>query len=491
MSRIPTNGVDYTSKDYESFRSDMIKQLGIKMPEYTDIRQSDAGIVILELLAQGLDILSYYQDIIANEFFLVTEEQRNNALKWCQILGYYPRASSPSEFKQVFVLSSVQDTDVIIPSGTVVKTVDSVTEPSIYFETVGDLVIPAGKLGNEKENGEYLYTVKVVQGLSIVSEIVGTSTGAKEQSFKLNYSPVILDSISLIIDEGNGFIEWKRVDSFVDSTATSRDYLVSINENGEAIITFGDGIFGKIPLEYANGIRCNYRIGGGTQGNVGAEKISLLDSNIALVASTFNPYTADVEGMDKETLEEIKRNAPNAYRTKWGALTIKDFADVVSLNFPEVNMVSSYQNKDNERDVDIYLLLKNDAPLLDDLKQEILDLFDEDKGGRKAIGVGDIRVYPAVKVPVTLTATLAVRDRYDFDTVKKQIEDFVTNYFAVGNRAFDTEFVPASLCSEIMNPENAIEGIRYFKIDTPVDDVITAGVGEIHTLSSITIIGGK
>ena len=85
MSRTPTKGIDYTSKDYESFRNDMIKQLRIKMPEYTDIRQSDAGIVILELLAQGLDVLSYYQDVIANEVFFVTCEQRNNALKWCQM----------------------------------------------------------------------------------------------------------------------------------------------------------------------------------------------------------------------------------------------------------------------------------------------------------------------------------------------------------------------------------------------------------------------
>ena len=132
MSRIPNNGIDYTSKDYESFRNDMISKLGIKMPEYTDTRQSDAGIVILELLAQGLDIISYYQDVIANEAFLVTEEQRSNALKWCQILGYTPKSSTPAEFTQVFVLSSVQSKDTIIPAGTVVKTLGSVTEPSPF-----------------------------------------------------------------------------------------------------------------------------------------------------------------------------------------------------------------------------------------------------------------------------------------------------------------------------------------------------------------------
>ena len=491
MSRTPTNGIDYTSKDYESFRTDMINQLKVKMPEYTDIRQSDAGIVLLELLAQGLDIISYYQDVIANEAFLVTEEQRSNALKWCQVLGYIPKPSTPAEFNQVFVLIDKQDTDTLIPAGTSVKTLGTLTEPSIYFETVEDLIIPAGNLGNEQdENGKYLYSVKVVQGISIVSELVGSSTGAPNQSFTLGYTPVILDSLRVVVDEGNGFREWNKVDNFVDSTATSQDYTAVINENDEAVITFGDNLFGKIPLEHHNGIFCSYRIGGGAQGNVGANKICLLDSNLALVAGTFNPDVADVEGLDKETLEEIKRNAPNSYRVKWGALTTKDFSDVITMNFPEVDKVVTYLNQADAKNLDIYVLLKNDEPLTDEIRQAILDLFDENKGGRKIVGAGDISVLPAIKVPVTISATLAVKNRYVFDSVKKQVEAFVRNYFALGNRDFDTEFVPSSLSADIMNPENAIEGVRYFKVSTPASDTVPANRGEIHTLSTLTIVNG-
>ena len=491
MSRTPTNGIDYTSKDYESFRNDMISQLGIKMPEYTDRRQSDAGIVLLELLAQGLDIISYYQDVIANEAFLVTEEQRSNALKWCQVLGYVPRPSTPSEFNQVFVLIDKQTTDTIIPAGTAVKTLGTLTESSIYFETVEDLIIPAGNLGNEKdENGKYLYTVKVVQGITINSELIGSSTGAPSQSFTLGYSPAILDSLSVIIDEGSGFREWNRVDNFVDSTATSRDYTAVINENDEAVITFGDGVFGKIPLEHSNGIFCSYRIGGGVQGNVGANKICLLDSNLAVVAGTFNPDTAEVEGLDKETLSEIKKNAPNAYRVKWGALTTKDFADVIAINFPEVDKVVAYNNLEDAQILDIYILLKNDEPLTDDTIKSILELFDENKGGRKIVGAKNINLLPAIKVPVDISATLAVKNRYSFDSVKRQVESFVQNYFALGNRDFDTEFIPASLSADIMNPENAIEGIRYFRVNSPSDDSITANRGEIHILSSLTLVNG-
>lgn len=487
MSRKPTNGIDYTSKDYESFRNDMIKQLGVKMPEYTDIRQSDAGIVILELLAQGLDVISYYQDVIANEAFLVTEEQRNNALKWCKMLNYTPKASTPSEFTQVFVLTSVQDTDTVIPKGMKVKTKESPAEPSIYFETAEDLVIPAGALGDEMQDGKYLYTVKVVQGISIPNELLGSSTGAPSQKFTFNYTPVIYDSIEVYVNEQTGLERWEKVENFVDSSSTSKDYIVSINDNDEATITFGDGVFGKIPRVFDRGIFCSYRVGGGSQGNVGANKITLLDTNLAIVDRTFNPYTADVEGQDKETLEEIKMNAPVASRTVWGALTTQDFADVVKLNFLEVDKVASYNSG---ADISIYVLLKNDAEVTEDFIGKTKDLFDENSGGRKMIGVGDISVAPAIKRPIDISATLAVKSRYDFEAIKRNITDFLTDYFTVGNYDFNTELSFSELCAKVMAEENAIEGIRYFKITSPSSDFIVPNQGEIFTLGNLTITNG-
>ena len=122
MARTATNGIDYTDKDYESFRAKMLETLQKKMPEYTDLRESDAGVVIIELLAMGLDVLSMYQDIYANEAYITTAEQRENVMNWCSILGYTPRFATSAKFEQIFELIGVQNTDVTIPKGTVIKT---------------------------------------------------------------------------------------------------------------------------------------------------------------------------------------------------------------------------------------------------------------------------------------------------------------------------------------------------------------------------------
>ena len=90
MSRKPTANIDYTSRDYEGFKELLISKLKEKMPEYTDTSENDAGIVILEALANGLDVISLYSDIIANDVILPTTQSRNLAVLLAQCLGYIP-----------------------------------------------------------------------------------------------------------------------------------------------------------------------------------------------------------------------------------------------------------------------------------------------------------------------------------------------------------------------------------------------------------------
>ena len=231
MSRKPTQGIDYTSRDYEAYRTLLIQELQKRMPEYTDTSQTDAGIVIIECLANGLDICSLYSDVIANDCFLPTTQDRRIAVLLARQLRYIAKNQTASVIQQVFVLSNVMDRDIIIPKGSVVHTAESTDMVVVYFETTDDLIIPAGELGDEKtEAGEYKYMVNVQQGTSVNEDLLGTSNGQPYQSFKLNYQEVLTDSIQLMIDEGNGFELWTQVNTFIDSDETSKHYTVTVDE---------------------------------------------------------------------------------------------------------------------------------------------------------------------------------------------------------------------------------------------------------------------
>lgn len=481
MSREATKNIDYITKDYEGFRSLMLNQLGILMPEYTDRSQTDAGIVLLELFSMGLDILSYYQDSIANECYLSTAQLRSSLTKWCYMLDYYPRNSTPAKFKQVFTLSKKQDEEYIIPEGTVVKTQGTIDESIVYYETTEDLIIPAGKLGNEQDSkGDYLYSVNIIEGLSIHDELLGSSTGARNQSFMLKYTPVIADSIEVYVNEGNGFRKWDKVDNFIDSNPQSPHFIVTLNEKDEAIITFGDGNFGKIPDIYTNGIYCDYRTGGGTSGNVGANKIVVLDSPLALIDSTFNPEAPYEYGHNKETLEEIRMNAPNAYRTKWGALTYDDFGDITVLKIPEVlEAVSTGEGYD----VEIYIMLR-EGKLTPDIIKRVDHLFSEQGEGRKIVSAGKITPHDPTEVGQTIAANLIVEGTFNKGKVEKEVKEFITEFFKYGNYSFNTPLSYSKLSRDIMNN---IEGIRSFNVTSPTEEVLIPKIGEVYTLTQLTL----
>ncbi len=486
--------IDYTNKDYEAFRNFMLEQLGILMPEYTDRSETDAGIVLLELLAKGLDIISFYQDVIANEAFLVTEEQRANALKWCNMLGYAPKNAVPAKVKQVFFLSEIQDTPVIIPAGTRIKTDEDISENAVLFETFDDLTIPAGQLGNEKDTfGNYLYTVDAVHGYTVDGEILGSSNGTPDQRFMLGYSPVIYSSVAILVNEGDGFTPWARVDTFLDSTPTSLHYKLEMTENDEAIVIFGNGISGKIPNPFISGILATYRVGGGEIGNVAANKLTLLDSPIENVAGTFNPDIPYEKGLNKETLESIKNSVPNSFRTRWACLTIEDYAARVKEIFPQVLLSGAEVNSTDVDTVNVYITLQNNVPVTEELRVEIMDMFD----ARKLIGTS-VNLVPANSstfIPITFSANIIVKDRYSQNATKEEIKTMFASLFELGSYDYGEECALSDLEAMILNDVVGVKSVRLTSsssISGAGDSIISPPVSQILTLDKVlfSITGG-
>lgn len=466
MSRKPTPNIDYTSRDYEAFRELLIQKLQEKMPEYTDTSETDAGIVILEALANGLDILSLYSDIIANDVILPTTQDRKLAVIMARCLGYIPYNQTASEYPQVFVLSEIRDQDTIIPKGTVVKTKDSSDLATLYFETMEDFVIPSGALGDEKEdNGQYLYTVRVQHGSSVYQDVIGSSSGAPLQSFKLNYTNALIDTLELYVNEGTGQELWKRVDSFLDADETSKVYTISVDEFDVCTVEFGNGLKGKVPTAYPNGIVANYRIGGGEASNVSAGIITELDSSVAYVESTFN-LEATILGHEKESLESIKENAPASYRTRDRLVALDDYSDLLRINFYDFLTLKTLRDAEDKKRVHIFYMMRQDysmtAKLVEDIAVFIAD--------RSMIGT-TYDLNPYVAQPVNLDCVMYVDQDYDKEELKANAIAYLEGVtFHYGELRFEDTIVKSDLENEV---KSVFEGILSFRINTPTDDIIS------------------
>ena len=476
-----TDGIDYTNKDYRAFKDLMIAKLQEKIPEYTDTSETDAGIAIIEALANGLDILSLYLDITANDLLLPTTQDRSIAVQLANLLGYKPYNQTPSEYIQVFSLEGALAEDILIPKGTVVRTEETQDSESVYFETKYDLIIPAGDIGTEKDlNDYYIYTVPVVQGETINDDIVGSSSGAPLQSFELSYREVIIDTIELYINEGIGPKLWTRVDSFVGCTADSTVYIATLDEFDVCTITFGDGLLGKIPEAYANGISANYRIGGGSVGNVPPNTITKIESSIPFVYSTFNTVNT-VVGHDKESLESIKVNAPATFRARDRLVTLQDYSDLLKAYIRGFQDILAVNDEDDKKLVHLYYWMKEGSSYTSYITNMVTQFISE----RCMIGT-TFDIAQGTSESLTIVGVAYINSDYNATTVINQIKEHLVNFFSNSdNIRFKASFVKSKIEEDV---KDSVEGVVAFRINTPSGGVIEpSAVNNILTLASGSI----
>ena len=122
---------------------------------------------------------------------------------------------------------------------------------------------------------------------------------------------------------------WNLQRSLLESNAESVDYLVETDDNGTGILRFGDDEYGKRPpagLQF----KATYRVGNGSAGNVGADSIVHVvgpQTLLGAIHSVHNPFAAG-GGIDPESADSVRRNAPQAFRTQERAVTPDDYAAV-------------------------------------------------------------------------------------------------------------------------------------------------------------------
>ncbi|MFQ5881391.1 MAG: putative baseplate assembly protein [Candidatus Methylomirabilales bacterium] len=199
--------------------------------------------------------------------------------------------------------------------------------------------------------GVFLNTVRAVQATTIANELVGSSNGRPNQTFRLFKSPVqpgqrlvvreperpsAEDEAQILEEEGPDAIQtkegpggvteywvrWHEVKSLRLSGPRSRHYTL---ERATGEIRFGDGVRGMIPPQGTDNIMCeSYRAGGGGQGNQSAAAISQLKSSLPAIASVANPEAAD-GGSERETTDVVQERGPQTLRHRDRSVAVEDF----------------------------------------------------------------------------------------------------------------------------------------------------------------------
>lgn len=149
-----TPDIDYLSRDFASFRRQMLDRLATISPGTASGHPADFGTVLVEALAQAADELSMFQDAVATEAYLATARLRTSVRRHARLLDYQMHDGCNSRVWVSLVVGESADGQVL-PQGTRLLTrvdgqptqlaADDVvslrSRGSLVFETMQDLLL--------------------------------------------------------------------------------------------------------------------------------------------------------------------------------------------------------------------------------------------------------------------------------------------------------------------------------------------------------------
>lgn len=131
--------LQYRAGKHATFLSSMKAALSRdrRLDRLTSRDGSDASIALLDAWATVGDVLTFYQERIANEGFIRTATERRSALELANLVGYRPRPGTSASVFLAYTLD--KDAETVIPRGSLVRSVPAAGEEQQAFETSQDV----------------------------------------------------------------------------------------------------------------------------------------------------------------------------------------------------------------------------------------------------------------------------------------------------------------------------------------------------------------
>ena len=331
--------LNLTSLDFDTLKQNF-KEYMKSQSVFVDYDYEGSNMnVLLSLLAYNTYLNSFYLNMVASESFLDTAQLRESVISRAKELNYIPVSyKSPK---------AIVDVTYTIPD-------NSITD---RFE------IPKGaSFSGINANGNFAYVtdrphvlkssgnIFSIQGMEIfegqyINEMFVIDNSIEKQKFILSNFNVDVDSINVVVSENGGVttVDYMQKQSLYDLTPESLIYFIQAN-NDKYEIVFGDGVFGKIPIN-GSMILVTYRITSGTDGGGVADFTADRDLgsyNGGRAIPSITVTTSGSAGANAESIESIRFRAQRHYKTQERAVSAEDYKTLILDQFPEIKTLNVY-----------------------------------------------------------------------------------------------------------------------------------------------------
>jgi hypothetical protein len=393
----------------------IFKDLNLDFQQNTAYDFEGSGMnILLDTLAYNTHYLAYNANMLANEMYLDSADQRTSVVSLAKQVGYTPRSASASQATIDVVVNDGSGSSITMSRGT--KFTTTVDGTNYSFVNNADISV-------SPSDGVYKFSNLVIYEGTYLNYKYTANTTDTEQRFVIPNDNVDTNTLTVKVQESSTDSTtntYTLASGITNLDSTSKVYFLQEIENGRFEVYFGDGVLGQsvadgniVILDY---ITCN------RDEPYGATSFTLSGTVGGFANVTITTVGNAAGGNDPETIKSIKYNAPRDYSAQDRAVTADDYKVLVKSLYANAQSVQVYGGEDaavpDYGKVYISIKAKSGSNLTEVTKVSLVRSL-------KSFAVASVT--PVIIDPETTFITLTTTFKYDSSLTTKDISTLQTN----------------------------------------------------------------
>ncbi len=408
--------------------------------------------VLLDVLSYNTHYNAFYTNMLANEMFLDTAQQRDSVVSRAKELGYITRSARGSSANVTITFSGISNaiSEFALPKNTTFTT--SINNRTFTFVTPETNII-------KNISNTFSKAITITEGTPVTQEF--TVNDASPVKYVIPNENVDTRSIRVTVKESSvssANTIYTQATNIRDVNNQSTVYYLQETHDKQYEILFGTGSLGK-PVVNGNIIQVEYRVCHGIQTN-GANTFSIDSLSIAPshTGTTLTVNSVARGGVEIESIDSIKFNAPRNFKIQNRAVVAKDFERIILNENTNLSSVIAFGGEEAVPAVHgkVFIAIKPQGELIPTatLKDEIKNSIQS----RTMLGIDPVIIDPTYLyvIPTITTYYDTLKANIGTSAIQALVRDSITNYSTNNLEQFGKKLRYSRFVRDLDNTNDAV-----------------------------------
>ena len=408
--------------------------------------------VLLDVLSYNTHYNAFYTNMLGNEMFLDTAQQRDSVVSRAKELGYLTRSARGASANVSITFSGISNSisEFELPKNTTFTT--NINDRTFTFVTPEANII-------KNVSNTFTKAITITEGTPVTQEF--TVSDASPVKYVLPNENVDTRSIFVKVKESassSANTVYKQATNIREVNNQSAVYYLQETHDKQYEILFGTGSLGK-PVVDGNIVQIEYRICHGLQTN-GANTFSIDSLSItpSYSGATLAVNSVARGGVEIESVDSIKFNAPRNYKIQNRAVVAKDFERIILNENTNLSSVVAFGGEEAVPAVHgkVYIAIKPQGELIP--TATLKDFIKNSVKDRTMLGIDPVVIDPTYLyvIPTITTYYDTLKSNISTSAIQTLVRNSIINYSATNLEQFGKRLRYSRFVRDLDNTDESV-----------------------------------